>query len=48
VKELMGKEMTMRIYIRKRFCLGHEFDFQVFEVIAKTTKHIQIEIFKTN
>jgi hypothetical protein len=40
----MSKEMTMKICIRKMFCLGHEVCYQVFELTVKTMKHIQIEI----
>jgi hypothetical protein len=43
VKELMGKEMTMKIYIQKRFCLGHKACYQVFELTAKTTEYIQLK-----
>jgi hypothetical protein len=42
----MGKKMAMKIYIRQRFCLGHEVGYQVFELIMKATKHIEVEIFK--
>jgi hypothetical protein len=46
VKELMGKEMTMKICIQKRSCLGRKACYQVFELTAKTPKHKQIEILK--
>jgi len=40
VKELMSKEMTMKICIRKRFYLGHEAGYQVFQLTSKTMKNI--------
>lgn len=46
VQKFVSEQVAVKISIGERFGLGYEASNQVFELTAKTTKHIEIEVFK--